>query len=119
LFARASSARRAGDQEQATSLYRSLIERYPSSAEAHEAEALLGRTLLDSSNPGDALRYFDDYLDTDGALREDVMSDRAAALQRLGRADDEASAWTALLQAYPASVHGERARKRLSELGKR
>jgi outer membrane protein assembly factor BamD (BamD/ComL family) len=119
LFARANSARRSGDQEQATSLYRALIERYRSSSEAHEAEAVLGRTRLDSSDPGDALRYFDDYLDTDGALREDVMSDRAAALQGLGRADEEASAWTALLQDYPASVHGERARKRLSELGKR
>jgi TolA-binding protein len=119
LFARANGARRSGDQERATSLYRSLIERYRSSSEAHEAEAVLGRMLLDSSDAGDALSYFDDYLDTEGALREDVMRDRAVALQLLGRADDEASAWAALLQAYPASVHAERARKRLSELGKR
>jgi TolA-binding protein len=119
LFARANGARRSGDQEQATSLYRSLIERYRSSSEAHEAEAVLGRMLLDSSDADDALSYFDDYLDTDGALREDVMRDRAVALQLLGRADDEASAWAALLQAYPISVHAERARKRLSELGKR
>jgi tetratricopeptide (TPR) repeat protein len=119
LFARANRARRSGDHEQATRLYRELIERYRSSSEAHQAEAVLGQTLLDSNDPGGALRYFDDYLRADGALREDVTRDRAIALGLLGRADDEASAWAALLQAYPSSVHGERARKRLSELGKR
>jgi tetratricopeptide (TPR) repeat protein len=119
LFAQANSARRADDHEQSTRLYQELIARYRSSPEAHEAEAVLGQTLLDSNDPGGALRYFDDYLDTDGALREDVTRDRAIALGRLGRSDDEAAAWTALLAAYPNSVHGERARKRLSELGKR
>jgi tetratricopeptide (TPR) repeat protein len=119
LFARANSARRTGDHEQATRLYQELIERYRFSSEAHQAEAVLGQTLLDSNDPGGALRYFDDYLSTDGALREDVTRDRAIALERLGRADDEMAAWAGLLQAYPNSVHGERARKRLSELGKR
>jgi TolA-binding protein len=119
LFAHANSARRSGDHEHATRLYQELIERYRASPEAHQAEAVLGQTLLDSNDPAGALRFFDDYLDTEGALREDVTHDRAIALERLGRADDEAAAWTALLAAYPNSVHGERARKRLSELGKR
>lgn len=119
LFARANGARRLGDRELATRLYRELIEQYRSSPEAHQAEAVLGQTLLDSSDPEGALRCFEDYLEIDGALREDVTRDRAIALERLGRADEEASAWTALLQAYPNSVHGDRARKRLSDLGKR
>jgi len=44
------------------------------------------------------------------------MADRALALQRLGRPADEAAAWSALLGAYPASVHADRARRRLAEL---
>jgi len=43
---------------------------------------------------------------------------RALALQRLGRPDDEARALSSLLDAYPISVHAERARRRLLELGR-
>jgi hypothetical protein len=75
--------------------------------------------MLDSGDLDAALRYFDEYLHTGGALSEDVMLDRAVSLQRLGRSEDEAAAWASLLQAYPGSVHAERAHRRLSELGKR
>jgi TolA-binding protein len=119
VFSRANDARRSGDRTQAEVLYRLLVERHSSTPEAHQSEALLGQMFLDSGDAAAALLFFDGYLRKDGALREDVTLDRAAALQRLVRTDDEAAAWTALLQAYPESVHAERARKRLSELGKR
>jgi hypothetical protein len=45
------------------------------------------------------------------------MVDRALALGRLGRLHDEANEWMTLLRAYPKSVHAERARERLRQLG--
>jgi TolA-binding protein len=119
VFSRANDARRLGDRAQAEALYRLLVERHGSTPEAHHSQALLGQMFLDSGDPSAALVFFDDYLRKGGALREDVTLDRATALQRLGRTDEEAEAWTALLRAYPESVHAERARKRLSELRKR
>jgi TolA-binding protein len=118
LFDHANQARHAGDRAGALQGYRALLSRYPSSPEAHPALAALGKLLLDGGDAGGALRCFDDYLRAGGPLRQDVMADRALALQRLGRPSDEAAAWSALLESYPASVHAERARRRLAELGK-
>ena len=118
LFARANEARRAGDHALAARLYRGLIGRYPGSAEAHESLAVLGRVLLDDGDAQGALRSFDDYLLGPGVLREEVLLGRALALERLGRPDDEAVAWSALVAAAPGSVHAERARRRLLALGK-
>ena len=78
---------------------------------------MLGRMLLDDGDMSAALRSFDDYLRSAGVLREDVMVDRALTLERLGRRNDEANAWASLLRAYPSSVHAERARARLRQLG--
>ena len=117
LFERANSARRAGDHERASALYRTLVARYPMSAEGHEAQAVLGRLLLGDGDASHALGCFDAYLRDGGSLREDVMADRARALAKLGRAHDEAEAWGALLHLYPSSVHADWARGRLRELG--
>lgn len=119
LFDQANQARHAGDRAGAVQGYRTLLAQYPGSAEAHEALAALGKILLDGGDVARAVSCFDDYLAGGGALRQDVMADRALALQRLGRPGDEAAAWSALLASYPASVHGERARRRLVELEKR
>jgi hypothetical protein len=55
---------------------------------------------------------------TGGALGQDVMLGRALALQRLGpsAAGDESRAWSALLTAYPGTVHSARAQRRLQSL---
>jgi TolA-binding protein len=119
LFADATRARRAGDRDLAIRIYRSLIAGYPGSAEGRHGLAVLGQMLLDGGDAAGALRCFDDYLRTGGPLREDVMADRAISLQRLGRPSDEAGAWSEVLASYPGSVHTERARRRLSELGAR
>jgi hypothetical protein len=119
LFAQANAVRRSGDHAGAADLYRALIDRFPRSAEAHEAEASLGRLQLGDGNASAAVRFFDDYLYAGGPLEEDVRVDRALALGRLHRTADEAEAWSTLLRAHPASVHAERARARLRELGER
>jgi hypothetical protein len=118
LFARANDARRAGDHARAAHLYRALIEGYPGSSEGHEALPVLGRMLLDDGDAAGALSCFDGYVDLGGVLREEAMLGRALSLQHLGRADEEALAWTRLVRAHPRSVHVERARRRLLELGK-
>jgi len=90
----------------------------PPEAESPASLVALGRMLLDDGDAAGALRSFDDYLHRGGALGEDVMLGRALALHNLGRSDDESSAWSALLASYPRSVHAERARRRLLDLGK-
>jgi hypothetical protein len=117
LFGRANEARRLGDHASEAHYYRALIEDYPASSEAHDALAVLGRMLLDDTDAEGALRCFDEYLRLGGALREDVMLGRALCLRRLGRAGDETRALEALVAAYPRSVHAERARRRLLDLG--
>jgi TolA-binding protein len=116
MFAQATRARRAGDHAGAVQGYQGLVAAYPASPEGRHALALLGRMRLDDGDAAGALRSFDAYLSAGGLLREDVMADRALALQRLGRPADETAAWSALLGAYPASVHADRARRRLAEL---
>lgn len=119
-FRRANAAREMGDHARAAELYRRLLEDFAASPEARASLPMFGRMLLDDGNPNGALRRFDEALRSGGsALREDVMLGRGLALQRLARADDEARAWSALLDAYPSSVHAERARRRLLELGRR
>jgi len=116
-FDRANSARRSGDHRRAAELYRALVARYPDTAEARASLVALGTMLLDDGDAAGALASFDRYLSAGGGLAEDAMLGRALALRHLGRPGDEASAWGALVRQYPRSVHAERARQRLLELG--
>jgi TolA-binding protein len=116
LFDHANAARRQGDHDGAAATYRRLIARHPRSDEAHESLVVLGRMLLDDGDPESALPYFETYVNRGGVLAAEAMLGRALALQHLGRTSEERSAWTALVDAYPDSVHAERARARLAEL---
>jgi TolA-binding protein len=118
LFENANAARRRGDRATAETLYRRLIAAHPESIEARESLALLGRMLLDDGAPSDALACFDEYLRRGGELAAEAMLGKAIALQQLDRTEDERAAWTVLLQAYPGSLHAERARSRLAVLGR-
>jgi hypothetical protein len=117
LFARANQARVRGDRPGAVRLYGELLEQFPGGEEARVAQATLGRLLLDSGDPQGALAQLDAYLQGgDATLREEVLAARATALSRLNRPRDEAAAWNTLLESYPDSVHGARARSRLADL---
>jgi tetratricopeptide (TPR) repeat protein len=116
LFTAANAARRRGGHEKAAALYRRVIARYPASAEAHESLAVLGRMLLDDGDAAGALESFEAYLSRGGALVAEALLGKALALQRLGRSYEERSAWSALVGAYPDSVHADRARARLRDL---
>jgi len=117
LFLRGNAARVRGDRAEAALAYRELLARYPGSDEARLTHATLGRMLLDGGDAGGALEQLEAYLSSgDGTLREESMMARAMALSLLGRTGDEASAWAALLESYPNSVHALRAQARLDEL---
>jgi TolA-binding protein len=124
LFASANSDREQGKHVVATREYRELLEDFPNAPEADLSRATLGRLLLDDGDAMAALPLFDAYLQKNetgaaAALREETMVNRATALERLHRSGEEADAWQALLSAYPQSLHAERARDRLKEIGAR
>ncbi len=120
LFSEAGDARKRGAYDDAIRLYGDLAQRFPQSQEALNAHAILARLLLDRGDAAGALVHFDAYLQSGArSLREEAMVGRALALARLGRATDEAAAWNALLEAFPQSVHAERARARIAVLGGR
>jgi TolA-binding protein len=118
LFDEANAARRRGDHGDAETAYRRLMSGYPDSTEARESLVVLGRMLLDDGEPARALPCFEEYVRGGGALTAEAMLGRALALGRLGRAEEEQGAWSAIVDAYPDSVHAERARTRLAELGR-
>jgi hypothetical protein len=118
LFDRANQQRIQGSQNEAVSTYRELLVRFPSAPEANLTRATLGRLLLDIGEAAGSLNHLEAYLRTgELTLREEVLSARAVALSRLNRTTEEAAAWSALLDAYPDSIHAVRAKARLEELG--
>jgi TolA-binding protein len=119
LFARAGEARRSRDYDGALGLYRELVAKYPGSREAAVGQAIVAQLLLDRGDAAGALGHFDEYLSQGGPLGEDALVGRALALARLGKRQEEASAWTALLASYPRSVHAARARAQLAAVGDR
>jgi TolA-binding protein len=118
LFDDANAARRRGDHGAAETAYGRLMVEHPGSPEARESLVTLGRMLLDDGAPARALPRFDEYVRRGGALTAEAMLGRALALGRLGRTEDERSAWSTLAGAYPDGVYAERARARLAELGR-
>jgi TolA-binding protein len=113
LFDSANAARRAGDTASALSRYVALERQFPNSREARVAKATVGRLLLDRGDAAGALGRFDDYLRSGAAeLREECMAGRATALERLGRGDEEARAWAALLAEYPHTPFASHAKAR-------
>jgi hypothetical protein len=115
LFTSANLARRHNDGSRASSLYRELQRRYPTSVEALVSRVSFGRILLDNlGDPAGALVQFDGYLGQTAhvALAEEALFGRAMSLSRLGRLDAERDTWRTLLARYPSSIYAERARVR-------
>jgi 2-oxoglutarate dehydrogenase E2 component (dihydrolipoamide succinyltransferase) len=71
-----------------------------------------------ATNPRDAVAAYDRYLaaNPNGALREQAMVGRAGAFESMGDRAQAATAWRALLAAYPHSMSAPQARRRLIAL---
>jgi hypothetical protein len=95
-----------------------LRQRYRgSSGHRGSKAAQAGRLLLDQGDAQGAARRFESYLASGSVeLREEAMAGRATAFERLGRNDDEARAWTSLLEAYPQTPYAAHAHARLVHL---
>jgi TolA-binding protein len=116
LFIEANAARRAGRDEAALALYRTLQQRFPASREARLSFAIAGSLLLDQGNAEGAAQQFETYIAQAGPLAEDALVGRATALRRLGRVEQERDTWQELLRRFPRSAHAEHARARLNAL---
>lgn len=116
LFGRANELRRAGKDSDAVQTYLELQSSFPASREALLSHAIAGHLLLEQGRPESALAQFDSYLKRGAAVTEDALAGRAAALQRLGRGDEERTTWETLLRRFPRSVHATRARARVAQL---
>jgi predicted anti-sigma-YlaC factor YlaD len=115
LFGAANGARREGDTVTALARYDALERQFPGTPEARVAKATAGKLLLDRGDAAGALARFDSYIASgSGELREEAMAGRATALEHLGRDDDEARAWAALLAAYPGTPYAAHARARIA-----
>jgi TolA-binding protein len=117
LFAEANDARARGDYGVAIAAYSQIESRHGSTPEGNATRVILGRLLLDRGDAAGALERFDAYLRSgEETLREEAMVGRAASLEKLGRLEDAANAWSAFLDMYPNSVHAPRAKSRLGAL---
>jgi hypothetical protein len=119
LLGQAEEAESAGRVADASRLYSELRRWFPGTREEIVARALHGQLLLDRlGSPVRALAQFEGYLlaEPAGTLAEEARLGRARALERLGRASEERSAWRELLRAHPRSVHAAGARARLAVL---
>jgi TolA-binding protein len=120
LFAAANRARRDGNVASAVELYRRLEQQYPSSAESQLSRALVAKLLLDNGDAEAALSGYDRYL-SEGTpvLTAESLVGRARALEQLGKLEEAATSWRAVLQRFPGSIHARLAAARLSALGAR
>jgi TolA-binding protein len=118
LFAQANATRGAGDLREAAERYEQLERRYPDSPEANVSLVSAGDLLARLGDPAAALDRFDRYLarNVRGALAPEALFGRARCLRELGRRQDEADAWRALVASFPGSLYDRTARRRLNEL---
>jgi tetratricopeptide (TPR) repeat protein len=116
LLASARRAHTRGQIERAHKLYRQVIDTYAASAAAGTAEVALGRLLYeDKQQPAAALVELDRYLKQkpSGALVEEALFYKALSYERLGDAEQAATALRQLLRVYPQSIYATAARARL------
>jgi hypothetical protein len=113
MLAQAQALRREGKLRECADAYRQLVSGFPSSDEARVALVSLGELELGVlSQPAQALRSFETYLQQPGPLTREARFGRIRALQMLSRKADEQVAIGAFLRDYPNSVQAERLRRR-------
>jgi hypothetical protein len=112
LVTRARARRHAGDIAGAIASYERLVADFPRAPAARTAMVTLGQLHLDAGRAKLALKWFDRYLASGGALAEDAHYGRIRALRALGRTAAEERAIASFLAAYPAGSYAVRLRSR-------
>lgn len=115
LLSRSRALRAAGRYAEAAKTYRTLLQFYPRSDEARASLVSLGELSL--SQLGDAagaLRSFEAYLKSGGALSREARYGRIRALGNLGRGELEERAIREFIRDYPQSAQSSSLRAKLS-----
>lgn len=115
-FAAANEARRAGDTNRASTLYREIARDFPGSGEAALSELRLGNLLLERGKASAALDQFQRHLKRSGALAPEALYGRGRALAALGDQNGERQTWQRVLREFPGSPYAAHARRRLDTL---
>jgi hypothetical protein len=117
LFRHASEARRDGRVDLSRSLYMALQSRYPGSDEARLSHISTAKLLLSSGRTAEADAQFAAYLKWGGPLDAEALAGRAECQLRLEHREQERALWLELLSRFPSSVFAARGRQRLVVLG--
>jgi hypothetical protein len=104
----------------AVAAYREILQRHPSSSEAHAVLVSLGELELQRlGEPALALKRFDAYLAAGGPLAIEAQLGRIRAFRALGNTSAEAEAIEAFLAAHPNNLEAPALRDRQKTLGGR
>ena len=121
-MARARKRLRQNDPRGALRAYHTVLERYPTSADAQTCLLQIGKIHLDRlGNASVALGFFEQYLKGNpfGVLAEEAALGKVNALGALKRPGEETRMLEEFLRRYPHSAHAPRAEERLRELTRR
>lgn len=116
MLHRAQDRMAAKDSKGAIAAYRKLLASYPNSPEAHAALVSTAKLELKVGSHKAALRHFNRYLAKGGANAEEAHLGRIAALEQLGRRDQELKAIGVFLDKYPRNAHAAKLRARAERL---
>ena len=117
LLARAQKARSARKYGAAIRAYQQLLRLHPRSGEARLAQVSVAQLQLAQGNAAAALRGFDAYQRTGGALSQEAHYGKIQALQALGRTAEEHAEIRGFLARYPKSLQAAALRRRLGASG--
>jgi hypothetical protein len=112
LLARANLLRRQGQNAAAISLYRAIVDGYPTAREVPLARLALAK-LMATSNPAQALVQYQLLAKTNSTLRAEALWGVAQFARQLGRRAEEKRALADLTIEFPDSPYAEVARERL------
>ncbi|MBN2529323.1 MAG: FecR domain-containing protein [Deltaproteobacteria bacterium] len=110
-------ARRDGDWETAASMYRQLIRDFPGTANSRTALVTLAEIELKQLNaPKAALKHFNAYLKSPGALEREALYGKAKAYRAMNNGKLEQKTLKQLVASFPSGPISQAADKRLQEL---
>lgn len=100
-----------GERRAALEAYRRLLAEHPASPEAHTVAVTVAQLELELGSAARALRGFERYLASPGALAPEALAGKVAALTALGRSSEARNAARAYLERYPKGTHAESMRR--------
>lgn len=114
LFARANRLRRQGDNSEAVTVYRRLLQHHSTSREAPPARLALAK-LLSATHPSEALGHYRQLSSIAGSLQAEALWGMAELAHQLDQRPLEQRAASELLRLFPESPYADVLRGRLED----